>query len=729
MILVEIKGEFKNVIYHNDSSFFTVARFVDEDTMESITVSGNFVELQKDITYKLQGDYVEHPKYGFQFNCLSYQKILPSDYDSQIAFLASPIFPGIGEKLATLIVDTLGEGVFERINEDPTCLDSIKGVTTKKKAAIVEGLRNNGDLEELIGFFSVAGIGMRTILKLKAQYGDEVMNITNANPYQFAEEVDGFGFASSEKIANHINFDMHSFERSRAALICLVMDECFKRGDSYLPVDELENLLMKRLGHNDFNMEKLLDSVQNSEMLYVEEDRIYHHSQYKAEIEVAKYFAGFLTDQDLTISEKKIERYIEETEVGNGITYDETQRQAIDTFIRKSFMILTGGPGTGKTTIVKGMIDLYKKVYPNRAIAICAPTGRAAKRLSELTGCEATTIHRMLKWNIESNEFAMDEDNPLPYELLVIDEFSMVDPYLLAQVCKAGRNFTKILFIGDEDQLPSVSPGATLRDFMECNLFPIVRLTNIYRQSEGSDVVKIAHDIKMNCFEGVDGLNDVKLYNSDPYNARKLVSQIIGFAIDKGYDMSQIQVLAPKYAGTNGIDALNSDIQALFNPPSEEKKELKIGHKVFREGDKILQLKNQMDDDVYNGDIGILMEIIHKNESTDNMEKVLVNYDGNVVTYSGDTLINITHAYCISIHKSQGSEYNIVIMPILKEYYGMLSKKLIYTGITRAKNALMFVGSPETLKNGLSIYERERKTTLKERLIKCSQMDVFTPFE
>ncbi|MBR3841225.1 MAG: ATP-dependent RecD-like DNA helicase [Erysipelotrichales bacterium] len=714
--MIEIKGKFKVIIYHNETSFFTVAKFALYEVEEKlITVTGIFKELQYDMLYRLEGDYAEHSKYGYQFQCTSFKRVLPTDYDSQIAFLSSPVFPGIGSKMATTIIDKLGENAFQMIKDNPDILDTIKGMSLKKKNSIINGLKDNGNLEEIIGFFTTHGLGIRNIMKLEKIYGEKVIDVVYNNPYQLVEEVDGFGFATADKLAKSIEFDMYSFYRTRAGLLSAVMDECFRRGDTYLDYSELIPLLVKKIGHQNFDLDEVLEDLRKSKLLYIEGTKIYHYSQYLAEEEISSYFADFICQPELVLPKEDITRFINEIEDNNSIIYDDVQKEAIDMFLKKPFLILTGGPGTGKTTIVKAMIELYHKLYPNKSIAICAPTGRAAKRLTELTGVEATTIHRMLKWNLESNTFAIDEQTPLPADLLVIDEFSMVDPWLLHQVVKAGANLNKILFIGDEDQLPSVSCGATLRDFIASEKFPIVRLSKIFRQSEGSDVVTLAHQIKLDEKINIDDMREVKFYEIEKNSVRELVNKVVLLGLQKGYDLSQIQVLVPKYAGDNGIDAINHELQKLCNPPAYEKLELKVGYKIFREGDKILQLKNQIDDDVYNGDIGILEEVCLKEYEDDNIDKLVVRFDDNIVVYSGEKLQNISHAYCVSIHKSQGSEYQIVIMPILKEYYNMLSKKLLYTGITRAKKSLILIGDKSLFEKGLSINDRERITTLKER--------------
>lgn len=714
----EIKGKFRVVIFHSDDTLFTVAKFKLYDVEEKdITVTGNITDINKDILYRLYGEYKEHPRYGYQFQIEKLEKVLPTDVDSQVTFLCSPLFPGIGTKMAQRIVDSLGEDALNRISENPGLLDTIKGMTEKKKTVIVSGLRDNNNLEASIRFFTTHGLGIRNIMKLDRIYGAKVLDIVQYNPYTLAEEVDGFGFAMSDKLAASMNFDMKSDFRSKAALYSLVMEECMNRGDTYILVEELMPLLIKKLGHNEFDLSNLLELLCNEHKLYIEQNRVYHASQYEAEIDIANFMVDFVHRAELELPQEDIERFIDDIERREFITYEALQREAIAKFIQKPVLILTGGPGTGKTTIVQAMLSLYHRLYPQRIISLCAPTGRAAKRLSELTGVESTTIHRLLKWDLEANEFGMDESNPLMADLLVIDEFSMVDPWLLHHLLKASANVSKIVFIGDEDQLPSVACGSVLRDLIKSEIFPTIRLTKIYRQSEGSDVVSLAHQIKMNEEITIQDMSDVKFYEMNSLDVRNFVLRLVDAALQKGYDLNSIQVLAPKYSGNVGIDALNRELQKLCNPPEEWKNELVVGFRTFREGDKILQLKNQPDDDVYNGDVGILEEIILAKDSEDKRNTIVVNFDGNLVIYSPDTFTNITHAYCISIHKSQGSEYPIVIMPLVREYYYMLSKKLLYTGITRARKSLILLGDKNMLYDGINRVDKDRETTLCERIL------------
>ena len=378
--------------------------------------------------------------------------------------------------------------------------------------------------------------------------------------------------------------------------------------------------------------------------------------------------------------------------------------------------IICGGPGTGKTTIVKAIIEVYKELFANSDIFVCAPTGRASKRLTEVVGIKATTIHSLLKWDLHSNTFSVNENNPLNGHLLIVDEFSMVDNYLMHQLLRASENLGQIIFIGDEDQLPSVGPGNVLKDLIDSNLINMIRLTKIYRQSEKSNIIKLAHHIKNNEDISLDFDDDVTFYSTNDYNIKRVLLEYIKKAENNGYSRDDIQVIAPMYQGLNGIEILNEQLQNYFNPSDDIKKELRVGKVIYREEDKILQLKNQNEDNVYNGDIGTLIDLDLGNNVSSS--KLTVGYDDSIVEYSSKDFVNICHAYCISIHKSQGSEYPLIILPMSFGYQRMLAKNLIYTAITRAKQKLIIIGDYNAFLYGISNTKyKVRKTTLKEKLI------------
>lgn len=709
-----IKGKFILTIYRHPETMYTVAKFrLYEVEEKDITVTGYFPVLPKDTLYSLEGEYITHQKYGMQFQVSHFQRQLPTDTESIISYLSGPQFPGIGKIYATQMVEILGENLIDKIKEDPSVLDFLPKMTDKRREALIDGIINQNDLQQAIEFFSTYGLGIRNIMKIDRKYGKEALPLIKENPYRLVEDIDGIGFNTADKVATSMGFDENDPLRLQAALVYMVLQHCMKTGDSYIEYEELRTLFEKEFsGDLDF----LLFEISKRRLVIQEESRIYHFSQFDAEDTIATYLQRFPLEYLPQVEEAEMNHYLPEIQKQIGIEYDQKQIEAIHTFFQSDFSILTGGPGTGKTTVVRGMIGLVKWLYPHYTIALCAPTGRAAKRLSELTDTEAYTIHSLLKWDLESNTFGMNESEPLALDILIVDEFSMVDQWLFSNLTKAGKNIKKILLIGDEDQLPSVSPGCLLKDLIETNLYPVSRLEKIFRQKEGSDVIELAHHIRKQEIEEVNFQGDVRFIECSNYEVKEAVLQIVQEALNKGYSVNDLQILAPKYSGVAGIDALNHELQQFCNPQAFGKEEIKVGYRIFREGDKILQLKNQPEDNVYNGDIGILVEI---DKSSADEISLIVDFDGTFVEYRSDLWSNLTHAYAISIHKSQGSEYPIVIIPFVREHLFMLQRRLIYTAISRASKSLVLLGSKEIFLRGIQQKEHhQRKTTLVERVQK-----------
>lgn len=714
---IALSARLIHTIFYNDQNGYTVAKFVTyDDNEEDFTATGFFHNLNDEVVYNLKGNYTEHPRYGIQFQVQSYDVMQPNDKQSLIRYFSSPLFLGIGKQTAKQIVETLGEDVIQRIKEDGNVLHSVPSLSKKKIAIIVEAIREYDEVDDTVAFFTRYGISVKNIKKFEAVYGENVVSKIHENPYRLVEEVDGIGFKTADKLASELNFEQDHPYRIKAAVLSSVLQQCLVSGDTYVNYQQLE----KRL-HKDFDfgidLNAYLDELTMERLLIVEEGHIYHHTQFDSEQGIASFLQQFPYEGQHKVDQEDALSQLQVFEDEIHIHYDTCQKQAITTFFDEAFSIITGGPGTGKTTIVQGILSLYRLYYPMDVISICAPTGRAAKRLGELSGFNATTIHSLLKWDLESNSFLINDSEPIQADLLVIDEFSMVDQWLFYNLIRACHNVKKILIIGDEDQLPSVGPGSVLKDLIDSLAFPVTRLKKIFRQSEGSDVITLAHEIHDEHITILDHANDVAFFSCENFEIREMVLQVTANALQKGYDAKDIQILAPMYGGVAGIDALNFALQKLMNPPDDIKREYKVGYRVFREGDKVLQLKNQPEDEVYNGDIGIIMEIGYAHENALQKTCITVDFDGTFVEYTNDQLYHITHAYCISIHKSQGSEYPIVIMPIVKDYVYMLSKRLLYTGVTRAKKSLVLLGSKQVFERSIQQKERHiRNSTLCERI-------------
>ena len=718
-----LNGKITYVLYRNESNFYTVARFLINDEKErTITITGMMPEVEQDVVYNIYGHYTEHPKYGLQFAVESYDKPLPQEQEGIISYLSSARFPGIGKKTAEKIVSVLGEGCLEDIRKDPSILHQVEGLSEKHIQSIRENINQDDDeLVSLYRFLNIHGIGARNTARIYKAYGKKALDKIRENPYCVIEDCEGFGFATADKMAQSMGVQPDDPRRLYAYLVSLTMDLCMKNGNSFIRLEALEEAFHKKIKNTECDFSDLLEEAVMKRSLVREENRIYPVTQYDAEKEIADYLSGFPYEDLDPADPDLVQKYLNAMEKDIGITYGEKQTEAIQSFFANPFLIMTGGPGTGKTTVVRAMVTLFRLIYPEAEVVCAAPTGRAAKRLAELTETGTATIHSLLQWDLDSNTFGKNEDEPIHADLLIIDEFSMVDSYLFSALLKASRHVRKICVIGDEDQLPSVGPGCVLRDLIDCKEFPVIRLDHIYRQKNGSDVIALAHDIREGKADFTQYTHDVAFLNCPSAAVKNTILNIVQNALEKGYEMDDIQVLSPMYAGNAGIDVLNNALQEEFNPYEPLKKQVKRGYMIFREGDKILQLKNQPDDDVYNGDIGTLEEILDAEETEDHKTTIVVNFQGNYVEYIPENWNNITLAYCISVHKSQGSEYPIVIMPFVRQHTIMLQRKLIYTAITRARKSLVLLGDPDVFQRGIETIDRHpRETTLAQRIRKAS---------
>ena len=714
----EIRGKLKVVVFHNDENLYSVIKIKisDESDNKYMTLTGNFPIPNENNEYIYRGEYTNHPRFGQQFVVQNYEELLPNGKDAIIRYLSSSLFPKIGVKTANKIYDLLGDETIEKIKSDSSCLDNI--VSVEQKETIVNGLGSNTYFDEAVKLFVTQGLSIKMLLKIQSVYKEKMIDVLRENPYKLVEDIDGIGFKTADDLALKLGYDLHDEKRIKAGLLYSANTACFNDSDTYTSREKIIKEFNKIIYDVDeISKNYFIDMLISEGKLYQEDDKIFTFDQYHAEIENARILSKFIKKIVNTFDENQINEVIEKIEEKFGIIYDDDQKSAIVNCLNSGISIITGGPGTGKTTIVNAIIQVYKELIFNSEIHICAPTGRASKRLTEITGVKATTIHSLLKWDLHSNVFSINENNPLSGQLLIVDEFSMVDNYLLHQLLRASQKIGQIIFIGDDDQLPSVGPGNVLKDLIDSGLINTIRLNKIYRQSEMSNIVNLAHHIKNNENISNDLNNDVTFYSTNDYKIKDVVLEYVKIAQNNGYNNDDIQVLAPMYQGINGIDNLNILLQNYFNPSEENLKEMRVGKTIYRENDKILQLKNQNDDNVFNGDIGTLVEI-DKEASLVN-SKMYVGYDDNVVEYTQKDFVNITLAYCISIHKSQGSEYPLIILPISYAYSRMLAKNLIYTAITRAKQKLVIIGDYNAFLYGINNTNYKiRKTTLKEKLLK-----------
>lgn len=707
---VELQAKCRYIIFRNESNHYTVARFQQSDAKgEQFIATGCMAHLESDVSYRLSGEYVQHPRYGIQFQVSECSRIMPDDREALIRFFSGSHFHGIGPAMAAKLVDTLGKDLSAKIREDASCLDLVEGMNERKKQAVLDGLRASGAFDESYAFLLANGLSTRQISVLEEHYGDAFADVLEEDPYRPFFEIEGFGFRSCERLAEHYHIDPADARRQRALVYDTLIQYCFRSGSTFLRMEHLQAQIMQRYG---FAPDEALQTLIEKGVLVEEEGRLYDHRQHAAECVIA---ARLNHPEPPAAEPEDLDEAIKHVEETLNITYDESQKAAIRGFFNHSFMILNGGPGTGKTTVIHGILLLDQKLYPDDEVTLAAPTGRAAKRLSELSGREASTLHSLLKWDLETNTFLKDEKDPLSSDVVIVDEFSMVDSLLFAALLKALRPQTKLLLIGDQDQLPSVSSGKVLQDLIESGRFPLYCLDTIYRQSQGSGIATLAAAMRNGSpltFE-----QDVRFIECSAQQVRQAVIQVVENALAAGYAAKDVQVLSPRYQGPGGIDVLNQALQEIINPPDAFKHELKVGYRLFREGDKVLQLRNMREDAVYNGDIGEIIEIVPPQEAVGGNAQIIVSFDDQIVEYEQDALSYLTHAYCMSVHKSQGNEYPVVVMVVLPQHRFMLDRRLLYTGITRARRALILLGDPALFSAALAQEEREvRDTTLQQRL-------------
>lgn len=727
--MLEYTGYIRRVRFYSESSNYIVATIEVEQEIKEITMNGYMINVNDYDKYIFRGDYEIHPKYGKQFKLESYEVVLADNEDEIVKYLSSPLFKGIGKVQAQQIVDVLGKHCLEKIREDKHVLDVVRGMNDTKRNTIYEVLNNSEYDQEVMQFFMGHGISLKNVGLIQAVYKEKTLAVLQNNPYQIIDDIDGIGFNTADDLAIKIGGDLENPNRIKAGIVYSIKQGCFTTGSSYVD----SRTLMKTFYRVIFNVDEdtfymYLEELIEEAKIIKEEERYYYMEMYHAEKNIASFIQLLLAQPENDYDYQEMERLLTNFQNAKNIQYAKKQIEAVDYFLRYPAMILTGGPGTGKTTIVKALLKVYSVLYPNHRIGLVAPTGRAAKRLTELTNIQACTIHRLLKWDLHTNTFAMNKENPLDIDVLVIDEFSMVDCILLSKLFEASIHVHKVLFIGDHHQLPSVAPGNVLQDLMHTEM-KTIELDEIFRQVEDAGIIQLAHQIIHDEIQDINVFNEYKDINFFPcvgYDVVKNVTTIVKKALQEGYDINDIQVLAPMYQGVAGIDALNDALQGIFNPDDGYKQSYSIGRKIYREGDKILQLKNRPEDDVFNGDIGILVEINRKDNFEYLQDTLIVDFDGILVEYTSKTFPTITHAYCMSIHKSQGNEFKIVIMTVLNDYYSMLRRNLLYTGITRAKQSLFILGQREAFVRGIqNSHDNNRKTTLSQRFNQENDLSVY----
>lgn len=734
-----LTGTIEDIVYRNEENGYTVARLEKDDSV--VTVVGKFIDVQVGAEVKLEGKY-EKTKYGVQYAFESYEMSVPQSMEGLEKYLGSGLIRGVGPVTARKIVEHFGADTLDVLEYAPQKLQQVSGISEKKAVEIGFSFKEHREVQNTIILLQGYNITTNMALKIYNVYHEKTADIIKNNPYKLVEDIDGIGFATADKIAQNAGLPQDSTFRIRAGLIYVLKTSCEKNGNTYLPkvmlLEEAAKALELVLEDYQEKFQQAFDSlcvdrtavttwVDNTEIVMLSKYYYYENSIAQKLVWLAncQEEGKFDVDEEIASYESK-----------NNISLHEEQKNAIKGAINNGVFVITGGPGTGKTTIIKCILEIL--TAQQKTVSLVAPTGRAAKRMSDSTGREAKTIHRLLEVNvIQSNEsfFVHNESNPLKTDVVIVDEVSMVDAALMCALLKAMPRDCKLILVGDKDQLPSVGAGNVLADILESGVISYCMLTKIFRQGEKSLIITNAHLINEGKMPLIDNTSMDFFFDSknDPEVIKDTILELVTTRLPKflGVDPQTIQVLAPLKAGVCGIENLNKVLQERINPPSSGKRQVEFGRTIFREGDKVMQMSNNYDLEwkkhgryanetgkgVFNGDIGIVSTI------DPNTSEVVVEFeDGRICLYTRPDLIDLSLSYAITIHKSQGSEFDTVIIPAIAGPSIILTRNLIYTAVTRAKKMVVIVGEKLYLKRMVSNkYTATRFTLLKKLLVMADE--------
>lgn len=709
-----LHGLVEHIVYHNENNGYTVLSLMCQG--DEVTCTGTMAMVNEGEYIKAEGDYVEHGTYGRQFRITSFSIEAPEDLFSIERYLASGAIKGIGPSLASRIVKKFKEDSFRIIENEPERLAEIKGISERKAQEIYKQFHDKQDMRQAMMFLGKYGISTAYAVKIYNEYGSRLYDIIRENPYQLAEDVSGIGFRLADDIARRAGIGMESDYRIRSGVIYVLL-QASMNGHVYLPVDELKRQAAEILEIDGEIVERQLMNLSIDKKIILkkidEEQVVYASAYYYLELSTARMLKNLNIRYDVPL--RAAEKQIERIEKAEEIELDDMQRTAVIEAARNGVLVITGGPGTGKTTTINAIIHFFEN--EGLDIRLAAPTGRAAKRMTEATGYEAQTIHRMLELTGGPDDgvgshFERNEQNPLETDVIIIDEMSMVDIHLMNALLKAIMPGTRLIMVGDVNQLPSVGPGNVLKDIINSHCFNVVKLTKIFRQAMESAIIKNAH--KINDGEELDlNVKTTDFFCLKRYQATDIQGVLIALVRDilpknVGAASNEIQVLTPMRKGELGVERLNKLLQEYLNPKDESKREKEIGERLFREGDKVMQIKNNYQLEweitdrynipvekgvgVFNGDMGKVLEINFF------AEQMTVEFDeGRKIIYPFNQLDELELAYAVTVHKSQGSEYPAVVMPLLTGPRMLFNRNILYTGVTRAKKCVAIVGSEQTV--------------------------------
>ena len=731
---VYFTGTIERIIFENISNFYRILLLEIEDTNAEdfddfeIIVTGTMADVIEGEEYTFWGQIVQHSKYGEQLQITRYERAKPTS-KGLVKYFSSNHFKGIGLKTAQKIVDIYGENTIDKILEHPEKLQSISGLSAKSREAFISTLRLNYGTEMILAKLANYGIPNKLAIQILDEYKEETLDVVENYPYQLVEDIKGLGFTIADQLAEELGIESQSPERFRAGIIHSLLNSCMESGDTYV---EARDLLEQTINLLESSRPVELDPNQVALELshLIEEDKvqqidtkIFDNSLFFAEEGIHKHLMRILErKEDKDEKKESIQKYISTVEKELSIQYDTIQKQAICDAIQNKVFILTGGPGTGKTTVINGIIGVYAllegldlRKKSSLPILLAAPTGRAARRMNELTGLPSATIHRHL--GMTGDDDTSHLEDYLDADFIIIDEFSMVDTWLANQLFSNISSTSKILIVGDSDQLPSVSPGQVLADLLQIPSIPQTRLERIYRQSEESTIVTLASQIRQGILPAdfTQKKADRSYFEIASNQIPATIEKILDAAIRSGIPARDIQVLAPMYRGAAGIDAINQLMQELLNPLQKGQISFEASQFQYRSGDKVIHLVNDAEVNVFNGDLGYITDLIPGKYTESKQDEMMIDFDGNEVSYPRNEWYKIRLAYAMSIHKSQGSEFPVVFLPITSASKRMLERNLIYTAITRAKSKLILLGELQAFDYATKHIGTARKTYLIER--------------
>ena len=705
--MIKIRAVIEHITYQNSENGYSILKGKVKDHNDLVTLVGTMLEVPVGSVLLCEGDWKIDRKYGKQFIVQSFEEVMPATVYGIEKYLGSGLVKGIGPKFAQLIVRQFGTDTIEVIETDIERLYEVPGIGKKRVEKIRESWEKQKDIKNVMLFLQGYGVSTAYAAKIYRCYGKESIDKVNENPYRLADDIWGIGFKTADGIANKMGYEKNDLRRCKSGLT-YTLSQLSDEGHVYAEQEQLLKSAMELLEADQDPIVQAMKEMVETEQLIMDGDVIYLPPFYYAEIGTANNLKGLMNCMGKKAA--PIQPNMEAITLQTGIEYDEVQVAAIRQAVNSKVMVLTGGPGTGKTTTTQGIIAALKTM--GYSILLAAPTGRAAKRMSEATGMEAKTIHRLLEYN-PADGYKRNDENPLEGDVLIVDECSMIDILLMNNLVKALPETMHLILVGDIDQLPSVGAGNVLRDIIDSERVPVVRLTRIFRRAQTSRIVMSAHAINEGKFPDISNGKDTDFFfikNDDADAVATAIVDLVKNRLPKGYHMplSKIQVLTPMQRGVVGSANLNLILQEALNPTKEG---LSRGGYNFRKGDRVMQIRNNYDKEVFNGDLGYI-ESVNQEDRT-----LMVNFEERLVEYEVSELDELSLAYATTIHKAQGSEYPIVVMPVLMKHYVMLQRNLIYTGITRAKKVCVLIGSTKALAYAIhNLTVSNRNTKLKERL-------------